>query len=67
MAPSYSDPSPPSSDRKYEGLVNLEVVEVFIKGRHDKYIEVEMGPHSAVRICHYPQFIRCQSVRFGKQ
>ena len=28
-----------------DGLWNYEVVEVFIKGRSDKYVEVEMGPH----------------------
>jgi hypothetical protein len=29
----------------FEGLWNFEVVEVFIKGRSDKYLEIEMGPH----------------------
>lgn len=56
-APFYSDPSPPSSDRNCEGLWNHEVVEVFIKGRHDKYIEVEMGPHG-----HY-LILACDSYR----
>lgn len=29
----------------FEGLWKFEVVELFIKGRSDKYIEIEMGPH----------------------
>jgi hypothetical protein len=29
----------------FDGLWNFEVVEVFIKGRLDKYVEIEMGPH----------------------
>lgn len=29
----------------FDGLWNYEVVEVFIKGKLDKYIEIEMGPH----------------------
>ena len=29
----------------FEGLWKFEVVELFIKGRSDKYVEIEMGPH----------------------
>jgi hypothetical protein len=45
-APFYNDPKPSAqSALNLDGLWNFEVVEVFIKGRHDKYIEIEMGPH----------------------
>jgi hypothetical protein len=29
----------------FDGLWNFEVVELFIKGKADKYLELEMGPH----------------------
>ena len=45
-APFYNDPAPPADAQKnLDGLWEYEVVEVFIKGRHDKYVELEMGPH----------------------
>jgi len=45
-APFYNDPAPSSNGAKnFDTLWNYEVVEVFIKGRHDKYVEIEMGPH----------------------
>ena len=44
-APFYADPAPPGLDANCEGLWNYEVVELFIRGRRDRYIEIEMGPH----------------------
>jgi hypothetical protein len=45
-SPFFNDPAPPEGPSKnLDGLWNYEVVEVFIKGRHDKYVEIEMGPH----------------------
>ena len=45
-APFYNEPEPAGLGKKnLDGLWNHEVVELFIKGRHDKYLEIEMGPH----------------------
>lgn len=51
-APFYNDPAPRcdaddvcDTSLNFDGLWNYEVVEVFIKGKLDKYIEIEMGPH----------------------
>jgi hypothetical protein len=52
-APFYDDPVPrcdtddacENNSLNFDGLWNYEVVEVFIKGKLDKYIEIEMGPH----------------------
>ena len=54
-APYYNDPAPrydPEATNatsvpslNFDGLWNYEVVEIFIKGKLDKYIEIEMGPH----------------------
>ena len=44
-APFYNDPKPIGEEKNLDGLWNYEVVELFIKGRHDKYLEIEMGPH----------------------
>ena len=46
-APFYDDPKPDSSGGRMnlDGLWDFEVVELFIKGAHDKYLEIELGPH----------------------
>jgi len=46
-APYFNDPKPLGKEflLNFEGLWKFEVVEVFIKGRSDKYVEFEMGPH----------------------
>lgn len=46
-APFYNDPKPVplNAASNFDGLWNFEVVEVFIKGKQDKYLEMEMGPH----------------------
>ena len=42
-APFFNDARPPPNATD---LWNFEVVEVFIKGRFDKYIEIEVGSHA---------------------
>ena len=44
-APYYSNKAPMKTDNACICLWDFEVVEVFIKGRMDKYIEIEMNPH----------------------
>ena len=41
----------------FDGLWNFEVVELFIKGKQDKYLEIEMGPHGHFLI------LACQGYR----
>jgi hypothetical protein len=43
-APFHGDPPPPSRPGPTEGLWDYEVVEVFLLGREERYLEVEMGP-----------------------
>ena len=48
QAPFYDDPKPletAAGCMNFDGLWNFEVVELFIKGGHDKYLEIELGPH----------------------
>ena len=44
-APFHGDAAPDAAPGPVDGLWNFEVVELFILGRHDKYLEVEFGPH----------------------
>ena len=44
-APYYDNPPPKKHDDTCVCLWDFEVVEVFIKGRMDKYIEIELSPH----------------------
>ena len=44
-SPTHHLSSEQSKCLNFDGLWNYEVVEVFIKGKLDKYIEIEMGPH----------------------
>jgi len=44
-APYYNNAPPVKSDDACICLWDFEVVEIFIKGRMDKYIEIEMNPH----------------------
>ena len=44
-ATDYGDPAPPSSPGRLDGLWNFEVVELFLLGRDDRYLELEFGPH----------------------
>jgi hypothetical protein len=45
-APFYNNPPPPKSDHETcICLWEFEVIEVFVKGRMDKYIEIELSPH----------------------
>jgi hypothetical protein len=44
-APFHGDPPPPSPPGPTPGLWNHEVVELFLYGDADRYLEVELGPH----------------------
>ncbi|CAG7836504.1 unnamed protein product [Allacma fusca] len=44
-APFYDDPAPSGNPGRFDGLWDYEVVEVFILGNDDKYVELEFGPH----------------------
>jgi hypothetical protein len=43
-APFASDPPPPSPPGHTDGLWDFEVVELFLLGTDDAYLEVELGP-----------------------
>jgi len=44
-APFHKDPAPPGPAGSTDQLWDYEVVEVFILGRAERYLEVEMSPH----------------------
>lgn len=44
-APYFGDPAPPSAAGSTPRLWEHEVVEVFIAGACDNYLELELGPH----------------------
>lgn len=41
----YGDPVPPGPIGRCEGLWDFEVVELFLLGSDDRYLELELGPH----------------------
>ena len=43
-APFHDDPPPPGTG-SLDGLWDYEVVEVFLVGAGDEYVEIELGPH----------------------
>ena len=43
-APFHNDPPPPSEPGSTEGLWNHEVVELFLAGHGERYLEIELGP-----------------------
>jgi hypothetical protein len=44
-APYHADPPPPGPVGPCDGLWDFEVVELFLVGRDEQYLEIEMGPH----------------------
>lgn len=44
-APFHGDEPPPVPAGKAPGLWNFEVVELFLLGQDERYLEVELGPH----------------------
>lgn len=44
-APFHNDPPPPSAPGITPQLWNFEVIELFISGQHEHYLELEFGPH----------------------
>ena len=59
-SPYYGDPSPTTPNpRSCEELWEFEVVELFIKGRADRYIEIEMGPHGHCLILTFNGYRDC--------
>jgi len=44
-APWHGDPSPPGPPGSHPGLWEFEVVELFVAGAGDRYLELEFGPH----------------------
>jgi hypothetical protein len=44
-APFHGDPPPPCAPGSCDGLWEREVVEVFVAGPGERYLEVELGPH----------------------
>lgn len=43
-APHHADPAPPSPPGRCEGLWEYEVVELFLLGSGERYLEIEVGP-----------------------
>jgi hypothetical protein len=44
-APCHGDPPPPGPARSVDGLWAFEVVELFLLGAADRYLEIELSPH----------------------
>ncbi len=44
-APFHDDPRPPGPPGCQPGLYDFEVVELFLLGEDERYLEVEVGPH----------------------
>ncbi|MBW2421672.1 MAG: hypothetical protein JRH19_24240 [Deltaproteobacteria bacterium] len=44
-APFYRDPAPPAPAGSFDGLWQWEVVELFLLGEDERYLEIELGPH----------------------
>jgi len=44
-ATDYGDPAPASPAGRCDGLWDFEVVELFLLGRDERYLELEFGPH----------------------
>jgi hypothetical protein len=44
-APLHGDPAPPGSPGSRDRLWEYEVVELFLLGHEDRYLEIELGPH----------------------
>jgi hypothetical protein len=44
-APLFGDPPPRAGSGSTDELWNYEVVELFLLGRDDHYLEIELGPH----------------------
>lgn len=44
-ATAYGDPPPPAPPGRCDALWNHEVVELFVLGRDERYLELELGPH----------------------
>ena len=44
-AADYGDPAPTEPAGRCDGLWNFEVVELFLLGRDERYLELEFGPH----------------------
>ena len=45
VAPFHADPPPPGPAGSLHGLWEYEVVELFLLGDREEYLEVELGPH----------------------
>jgi hypothetical protein len=45
QAPFHGDPAPGSAPGSCPGLWDYEVVELFLLGADDRYVEIELGPH----------------------
>lgn len=43
--PFYDDPKPSAPAGRFDGLWDFEVVEVFLLGSNNNYLEIELGPH----------------------
>jgi hypothetical protein len=43
-APFHDDPPPPAAAGSFDGLWEFEVVELFLLGASERYLEVELGP-----------------------
>lgn len=44
-APFFDDPAPRAPAGRVDGLWEYEVVEVFLVGPGERYVEIELGPH----------------------
>ena len=44
-APYWDDPAPSAAPGSCPGLFEFEVVELFLLGADDRYLEIELGPH----------------------
>ena len=66
-APFHGDPPPAGPPGPTEGLWEHEVVEAFLLGPGEEYLEVELGPHGVRVVSLYPGLVRTESVMANAQ
>jgi hypothetical protein len=70
-APYHGDPPPPAPEGHCDGLWEYEAVELFLLGAHERYLEIELGPHGHFLVLslagrrqrervHAPRIYRCR-------
>jgi hypothetical protein len=66
-APFHGDPPPPGPPGPTDGLWEFEVVELFLLGADQRYLEVELGPHGhhLVLQLHGPRRVEARGLPLG--